>query len=120
MKKLILIATAVLFALNVGAAFAADMPGGDISIDSGNGKKPAVSFSHASHKAKDIKCADCHHQVKGADNFQKCGECHTLDGGDAPKLKDAMHGKKQPGACYTCHLLKGAEAKRKCAECHLK
>ena len=120
MKKLILIATAVLFALSVGAAFAADMPGGDISIDSDNGKKPAVTFSHAKHKAKDIKCDACHHQVKGAENFKECGSCHMIDAGDAPKLKDAMHGKDPAGACYTCHLLKGAEQKRKCADCHAK
>jgi uncharacterized paraquat-inducible protein A len=120
MKKLILIATAVLFALSVGVAFAADMPAGDLTIDAGSGKKPGVTFSHPKHKEKGVTCDACHHQVKGADNFKKCNSCHTLDGGEGPKLKDAMHGKKQPGACYTCHLMKGAEQKMKCAECHVK
>ena len=119
MKKLILIATAVLFALSVGAAFAKDMPAGDITIDSGNGKKPGVSFSHAKHKEGGAKCEDCHH--KGVDPDPKCSTCHTLDGGDAPKLKDAMHGKDPAGACYSCHLNKEtAEKKLKCAECHAK
>ena len=119
MKKVILLATAVLFALSLGSAFAADMPAGDIMIDSGNGKKPGVSFSHANHKAKVEKCETCHH--KGVDPDPKCSTCHTLDGGDGPKLKDAMHGKKEPGACYTCHLDKeNAEKKLKCADCHAK
>ena len=121
MKKLILVATAVLFALSVGAAFAADMPAGDSAIDSGNGKKPAVAFSHTKHVTDNkIDCATCHHQVDGKDVNEKCGNCHTIDAGDGPKLKDAMHGKKQPGACYDCHLKKGAEQKKKCAECHVK
>ena len=120
MKKLILIATVVLFALSLGFAIAANMPKGDIAVDSGNGKKTAVTFSHAKHQAKDIKCDACHHQVDGKDNTEKCGSCHTLGGGDAPKLKDALHGKKGPGKCYTCHLLKGAEKKLKCGDCHTK
>ena len=118
MKKLILIATAVLFALSLGFSIAADMPAGDTTIDSGNGKKPAVTFSHTKHKVEEGKCETCHH--KGVDPDPKCGSCHTLDGGDAPKLKDALHGKAPAGACYTCHLLKGAEQKKKCGDCHAK
>ena len=114
MKKLILIATAVVFALSVGISFAADMPAGDITIDSGNGKKGGVTFSHAKHK--DAKCDSCHH--KGVDPDPKCTGCHKLDGGDAPKLKDAMHGKDPAGACYTCHVMKDAANKMKCAQCH--
>ncbi|HSH69918.1 MAG TPA: cytochrome c3 family protein [Deferrisomatales bacterium] len=116
MKKLILIATAVLFALSVGVAFAADMPAGDSVIDAGDGKKGAVTFSHTKHK--DNKCDVCHHAVKGEATNKKCNSCHTLDGGDGPKLKDAMHGKDPAGACYTCHLMKDAANKLKCAQCH--
>lgn len=118
MKKLILIATAVLFALSVGGAFAADAPA-DKLIDSGNGDKPGVMFSHAKHKAAVEKCETCHH--KGVDPKPKCSSCHSIDGDDkAPKLKDAMHGKDPAGACYTCHLPKDAPKKLKCGDCHAK
>ena len=113
MKKLILVVTAVMFALSLGlgAAVAKDAPGAPVKV-SNFGKKKVVEFDHAKHK--DLKCDQCHH--KGMDE-PKCGACHKLDDGDAPKIKDAMHGKDK-GSCYECHLQKDADKKLKCADCH--
>ena len=114
MKKLILIAAAVLFSvgLGLGAAVAADAPAGPIQVTN-YGKKAAVTFDHAKHK--EAKCEQCHHN--GMDK-PKCGECHKLDAdGKTPKIQDAAHGKDK-GACYGCHRADDAKHKFKCNDCH--
>ena len=116
MKKVILIATAVLFCAGVGLgiAVAKDAPGGVINVSSPGAKKEPVPFDHAKHK--DMKCDQCHH--KGLDD-PKCSTCHTVEGKDGvSKLQDAMHGKDK-GACRSCHFDDGAK-KLKCADCHKK
>ena len=113
MKKLILVAAAVMFAvgLGLGAAVAKDAPGGPVTV-SNFGKKAAVSFDHAKHK--DVKCEQCHH--KGMDD-PKCGNCHKLEAeGGTPKIQDAAHAKDK-GACRSCHFDGGAQ-KFKCNDCH--
>jgi hypothetical protein len=91
MKKIVLLATALLFALGLGlgAALAADMPADPIKVDSEGGKKPGVIFDHKLHKEKnaDLKCADCHHnEAKG--EF-RCRDCHKMEPeGDAIHVKE--------------------------------
>ncbi len=115
-KRLLFILTTALVAagLAAGAAFAADAPTGPITVTN-FGKKAPVQFDHAKHK--DLKCAQCHHNE--ADGKYKCGDCHKLKAGDAPKIKDAFH-KKGMGTCYDCHNAKGAKNKMKCNDCHKK
>jgi len=116
MKK-VLIAMLVSFALvslGAAAAVAADAPAGPKQVTN-FGKKPPATFNHDTHK--DMGCAKCHHNE--GDGKYKCGECHLLEDGSAPNIKDAFHGKEK-GTCYECHLLKGADNKMKCAECHVK
>jgi hypothetical protein len=100
--------------LGAGPAAAADAPSGPVQVTN-YGEKPPAQFNHDTHKDQD--CVSCHHNE--ADGKYRCGACHKLDAGDAPKIKDAFHGKGK-GTCYDCHLLKGADQKMKCAECHVK
>jgi hypothetical protein len=116
MKKLIVLATAILFVVGVGitAAVCADAPAGPIQV--GNfGEKPVVSFDHAKHAGG--ACVDCHHNE--ADGNYKCSDCHKLEAGDAPKIKDAMH-KKEVGTCWKCHNKKSPDVAKemKCKDCH--
>ncbi len=114
MKKLILVAAAVVFSvgLALSAAVAADAPGGPVTVTN-YGKKAAVSFEHAKHK--DVKCEQCHHKGMGD---PKCGTCHKLDAdGATPKMQDAAHAKDK-GACYGCHRADDAAHKLKCNDCH--
>lgn len=121
MKKLIAMAAAFLvcLAFGSGTALAKDMPKDPIRVDSGEGKKPGVTFDHQLHKEKnpDLDCSACHH-VEGKDQYKKCRECHKLEDGDAPKIQDAMHGKEK-GACWSCHRATDAKAKLKCSQCHV-
>jgi hypothetical protein len=114
MKKLILVAAAVLFSVGLGlsAAVAADAPAGPIQVTN-YGKKGVVTFEHAKHK--EVKCEQCHH--KGMDK-PKCGECHkAADEGGVPKLQDAAHATDK-GACWSCHRAKDAVKKLSCNGCH--
>ena len=116
MKK-ILIALSVsvtLALLGAVSVVAKDAPAGPQKVTN-FGKKAAATFNHDTHT--DITCAKCHHNE--GDGKYKCGECHLLEAGDAPKIKDAFH-KKGVGTCYDCHLLKGAEHKMSCTKCHPK
>lgn len=111
MKKLIVLAAAVAVSLGLGlSALAENAPKEPVKVTN-YGKKDAVTFDHSKHSA--VKCEQCHHNGL---KDPKCGDCHKLDDGEAPKIKDAMHGKK--GACYACHYDKGAEHKLKCNDCH--
>ena len=58
MKKFVLLASAVLFALTLGlgSAVAKDMPKDPIMVDSGAGEKPGVKFDHKVHKEKKALC----------------------------------------------------------------
>ncbi len=113
MKKIVLVAAAMLFAVGFAlSAAAADAPKGPVTVTN-YGKKGAVTFDHAKHK--DVKCEDCHH--KGMQD-PKCGGCHKLEAdGDTPKIQDAAHGKDK-GACFACHRADDAAKKMKCADCH--
>lgn len=115
MKKLVLLATAVLFALGLGlgAAVAKDAPKGPIKVTN-YGKKDPVIFDHSKHS--EIDCKQCHHMAD--EGKYKCGDCHKAkEEGDAPSFKDAAH-KKDMGKCYECHYARGAEHKLKCGDCH--
>jgi hypothetical protein len=121
MKKLVLIATAVVFATVIGfGAVAGDKkpPEGPTAVTN-YGSKKVVNFDHSKHT--DVDCAKCHHNEgknEGKGEYKKCGDCHKLEAeGDALKIKDAMH-KKELGVCWECHSKKGSEQKRKCGDCH--
>jgi len=115
MRKLIVLAVALLFSLSLGlgAALSADAPKAPVKVTNFS-KKPPVMYDHAKHK--DAKCVSCHHNEK--DGKYKCGECHKAeDEGKAIKLQDAMH-KKDVGKCWSCHRAEDAKNKLKCADCH--
>ena len=116
MKKFLVVAVSVLFALGIGlgTALSADAPKAAAKVTNFGGKE-AVTFDHAQHGK--AKCVDCHHNEK--DGKYKCGECHKKEKADkAVSLKDAMHGEK--GVCKSCHFGEKAAKPLKCAECHKK
>ena len=110
-------AVLIAIVIPVAAALAVNMPAEPAQVTN-YGKKAPVLFDHAKHVGPELDCAACHHN-SGEEHYQ-CGSCHKLEAqGDAPAIKEAMHGKDK-GVCYACHLQKGAEHKKKCAECHVK
>lgn len=114
MKKLVLVAAAMVFSVGLAlSAAAADAPKGPVKVTN-FGKKGAPTFDHSKHA--DVKCEQCHHNAK--DGKFKCGECHKLEAeGNTPKIQDAMHGKDK-GVCFACHRADDAKKKMKCADCH--
>jgi hypothetical protein len=100
---MILIATIFTFGI-ISSAMAADMPG-NIVIDSGNGTKPAVTFTHGTHPMAG-KCKTCH-----VDDTGKTGLIEALKK-PAPSFKNAYH-----ATCIDCHKEKG-KGPIKCLECH--
>ncbi|MDW7710270.1 MAG: cytochrome c3 family protein [Deferrisomatales bacterium] len=114
MKKLILVAAAVLICAGVGLTIAATAPTEPITIATEGAKRDPVTFDHAKHA--DLKCEQCHHN--GLDE-PKCGVCHTVEGKDGvSKAQDAMHA-RTTGACRSCHFDDGAQ-KLRCGDCHKK
>lgn len=109
MKKIVALATAVLFC--AALAMAVDAPKGPKKVTNFGGKE-ATTFNHDTH-VKSTKCADCHHKADSGD--YKCGGCHK----DSDQMKDAAH-KKEVGKCYGCHNKNSATVKKelKCADCH--
>ncbi len=109
MKKIVALATAILFC--AALALAADAPKGKIKVANFGGKE-ATTFNHDTH-TKGTKCVDCHHKADSKDF--KCSGCHN----DADKMKDAAH-KKEVGKCYGCHNKNSATVVKelKCADCH--
>lgn len=72
-------------------------------------QKKVVVFNHTTHK--EVKCGECHHPVKGVENFQKCATagCHdNMDRKDKSErgYYQAMHGKdsKTVKSCVACHI----------------
>ena len=80
MKKLLMFGAGALLATALVLPAFADQPAVPSEpIKMALTKKPVV-FDHAVHK--DRQCAECHHQVDGKDNFQKCSTagCHDVLG----------------------------------------
>ena len=111
-----------------GAGWAAGhAPKEPVTVEAKDARKAPVSFDHQAHfKAQpDLQedCKRCHHQVEdtsvGPDQAKwVCTECHMEKKGEAPDIKDAMHGPK--GACRDCHFGSDAVKKLKCNDCHKK
>ena len=71
-------------------------------------RKP-VEFDHSFHK--DRQCGECHHQVDGADNFQKCASagCHDVLGQKDKTVQSyyrIAHDRKveKSYSCLKCHF----------------
>ncbi len=66
-----------------------------------------VTFSHEAHKARE--CGECHHQVNGEENYQKCGTagCHDVLGAQAKGVNSyyrAFHDRNAKfNSCIRCH-----------------
>jgi c(7)-type cytochrome triheme protein len=105
MKKLIVLALAIVVTFVMAASVFAVGPGKTVEFDGkGAGK---VVFSGDAHDKAGNKCADCHQKglfkmKKGADVFtmkdleagKNCGACHN--GTTAFSVKD-------PASCAKCH-----------------
>lgn len=109
MKKLLMFGGAALLSAALALpAYAGQpaVPSGPIAMELT--KKP-VAFDHSFHKER--QCVECHHQVNGADNFQKCASagCHDVLG---PKDKTVQsyyriaHDRKveKSYSCLKCHF----------------
>lgn len=94
--------------------------------------KPVI-FEHSIHK--DLKCGECHHQVDGKDNYQKCSDagCHDkIDKKDKSvnSYYQAIHKAKPKNhaSCISCHntVVKADPSKKKAmtscigSSCHAK
>lgn len=100
-----------------------------IILDSQDGKRGPVSFSHLKHAGEyEVSCTECHHEYKDGKNIwtqndpvKKCGECHDpeekKDG--VMKLQNAFHKN-----CRDCHKQMAEESTseiapyKKCTDCH--
>lgn len=105
----------IMIAVAVAVAFAASMavagdPPGQIMIEKGKDKKPAVSFDHVKHSGS-IDCFKCHHTATAKEDIKDCFSCHGADAA-APSVKDAFH-----KTCKDCHKTE-AKGPTKCKECH--
>lgn len=105
----------IMIAVAVAVAFAASMavagdPPGQIMIEKGKDKKPAVSFDHVKHSGS-IDCFKCHHTATAKEDIKDCFSCHGADAA-APSVKDAFH-----KSCKDCHKTE-AKGPTKCKECH--
>jgi len=107
MKKCILsVLTLLILAVALPALAAPpQVPADGLKLDK---TKQPVTFNHSSHK--DQKCGDCHHMVKGAENYAKCGNagCHdSLDRKDKTEKSyyNVMHAKSGAkfNTCASCH-----------------
>jgi c(7)-type cytochrome triheme protein len=106
MKKLFVLAIAVVVMLSLSMTAFAVPSGKTVDFDGKGGGK--VEFSGKIHADKGLKCADCHPAV-----FK------MKKGGDAITMKDINDGK----FCGTCHNgTKAFSAKdaANCAKCHKK
>lgn len=108
-------------------AWAHHAPDGPIKVHAEGATKDPVTFDHPKHFAGEPElqqnCKRCHHQVENTDAMKneaswKCTACHTTEGkGDAPEVKEAMHG-KDSGVCRECHFGSSAVKRLKCGDCH--
>ena len=106
MKKIVVIMLAI--GLSMGLTFTVMSKGsGTRAIDwHAGGKKSKINF--AKHKAKGVKCNDCHVKHKNGKRYKKkCGGCHNT------KAKAKAIGHKM---CKKCHKAKGGPTK--CSGCH--
>ncbi|MBU0505533.1 MAG: cytochrome c3 family protein [bacterium] len=104
MKSITILITTILTIGIISIASAADMPTKTV-IDSGNGTKAAVNFSHGTHPMAG-KCATCHVNADGT-------------GGLIPELKnpEASFKNAYHARCIDCHKEK-AKGPVKCLDCH--
>ena len=106
MKKLIVGLMLIGFSAALGMT-ALSKASGTVTIDWAKGGKTAkVDFSK--HKAKGVKCNDCHIQHKdGKRHMKACGTCHNT------KANAMKAGHK---LCQDCHKAKGVGTT--CTTCH--
>ncbi len=76
-------------------------------------KMGTVTFNHAAHLKRHIKCITCHHMMKKNPNKMACRSCHGVKGSKAPKPMTAFH-----TTCKGCHKKRGGPTK--CNGCHKK
>jgi hypothetical protein len=82
-------------------AMAATPPAGPITLPAKPGN---VTFDHAKHSGKGLKCTVCHATDEGG----------AIQGFNKTVNKDTAHGK-----CHECHKKEG-KGPQKCADCHKK
>jgi len=104
-----LVAIFLVVALNSGSSFgqAKKVGGGDIKYTETKGMA-AVTFSHAFHDGKGLKCTDCHTKIFKMKKGEAKVDMATLNKGEA---------------CGTCHngqKVFPTKAPSDCARCHVK
>lgn len=95
----------------------------------------AVLFDHEKHSQATESCAQCHHDLYGAEQAILCAECHDeeLDSNEfdhselkeihnrnCSKCHDVIAEEDQIVSCRTCHpgLQEGEQNTVSCTECH--
>ncbi len=107
MKKLLVLALAVIVSLAMAVAAFAVPAGKTVEFDGkGAGK---VVFDGKMHADKGLKCADCH----------QSGLFKMKKGGDVLTMKD-MDAGKNCGACHNGTKAFDVKDKASCAKCHKK
>jgi len=73
----------------------------------GSKRKPPVKFSHRVHEARQVACAQCHHDYQGKRNVwregqpvEKCVACH----GPRPEVRRLDAKNAYHRQCKGCHL----------------
>jgi len=91
-----------------------------VTLNHLKGKKGAVTFDHAEHKAA-FSCKDCHHKGKNSDSCFSCHKAEKSADGTSP-MKKAMH--KNCKGCHKKMVKKDPALKEKapvkCKGCHKK
>jgi len=106
MKKVLIGAMIVGVTFGLGVT-AMSKSSGTATIDWHKGGK-SVKINFSKHKAKGVKCTDCHRRHKnGKRHMKKCGKCHSSKA-NAMKVGHKM--------CKGCHKRKGGPTT--CKGCH--
>lgn len=106
MKKLLVGVMLVAFSVALGMTAMSKGSGtATLNFDKA-GKSATIDYSK--HKAKGVKCNDCHIQHKdGKRHMKACGTCHNTK---------ALAMKAGHKLCQTCHKAKGGPTA--CGGCH--
>lgn len=107
MKKILMLSMSLIVAIALAVpAIAArpEVPVGPMKMEL---TEKHVVFNHDTHTSVD--CAKCHHEVNGAENYQKCSDagCHDVLGAKDKSVHSyyrIAHDRKVENSCIACHV----------------